>query len=173
MSDFKSIQAALVAASIVLHPSEVHGLISGVLCTDTAKSCSWEASIMGRSQKKEIKKVLKTLYDSTHHALSDLAFEFQPLLPDESEDLSVRAEGLTLWCQGFLTGLKLAGYNKAFCQQEDVIEAINDITEIAKMHYDEVVANEEDEAAYVELVEFVRVAVILMFEDRLGKRSLQ
>ncbi|HVE44518.1 MAG TPA: UPF0149 family protein [Gammaproteobacteria bacterium] len=173
MSDFKTVQTALVAASVALHPSEVHGLISGVLCADTGKSFAWEASIVGRSRKKEIKKVLRALYDSTHRALSDLAFEFQLLLPEESEDLSLRAEALTLWCQGFLTGLKLAGYDKSFRQQEDAVEAINDITEIAKMHYDEVVANEEDEAAYIELIEFVRVAVILIFEDRLAKRSLQ
>jgi uncharacterized protein YgfB (UPF0149 family) len=44
-------------------------------------------------------------------------------------------------------------------------EAINDIIEIAKMNYEEVVASEEDETAYIELVEYVRLAVILIYQN--------
>lgn len=42
---------------------------------------------------------------------------------------------------------------------------MNDVIEIAKMNYEAVVASEEDEAAYVELVEYVRMAVILIYQD--------
>ena len=47
----------------------------------------------------------------------------------------------------------------------DMTEAINDMIEIAKMNYEEVVAGEEDEAAYTELVEYVRMAAILIYQE--------
>ena len=39
------------------------------------------------------------------------------------------------------------------------------MVEIAKMNYEEVVESEEDETAYVELVEYVRMAAILIYEE--------
>ncbi len=44
--------------------------------------------------------------------------------------------------------------------------------EIAKMNYEQVVDSEEDENAYVELVEYVRVAVILIYQEQHGQVQL-
>lgn len=148
-----------------LHPSQVHGLICGILCGNPNNDAAWEELITGSEKKGKTHDMLQELHDLSAQQLKDFLFEFQLLMPEDSNDLPERAEALTLWCQGFLTGLKLAQVQLIDREPSELTEAINDLIEIAKMNYDEVVASEEDEAAYVELVEFVRMAVILIYQD--------
>ena len=91
-------------------------------------------------------------------------FDLQLLLPADEQPLPERAEALTLWVQGFLTGLKMTNVPLTEREPSDVTEAINDMIEIAKMNHEQVVASEEDEVAFVELVEYVRVSVILIYQ---------
>ena len=109
--------------------------------------------------------MLRVLKESTAKQLAEFLFELEMLLPNDEEPLPSRAEALTLWCQGLLTGLKLADIQVEGRKPSELTEAINDIIQIAKMSYEQVVASEEDEEAYTELVEFVRMAVVLIYQD--------
>ena len=51
---------------------------------------------------------------------------------------------------------------------ETLTEALDDIIEIAQVNYDEISATEEDEAAYFELVEHVRLVRV----NGLSKNSI-
>ncbi len=113
----------------------------------------------------ETHQVLQDLFTASGKQLDEFLFEFQLILPPDAEVLPLRAEALTLWCQGYLTGLKLAEVQLVGRSAGDVTEAINDIIEIAKMNYEEVSASEEDEAAYMELVEYVRMAAVLIYQE--------
>ncbi|EKD70030.1 MAG: hypothetical protein ACD_46C00666G0001 [uncultured bacterium] len=156
---------ALAKTTLKLHPSQVHGLLSGILCGNPNSPSAWEELITGDKGSKKTHEVLQGVYESTAKSLNDFLFEFQLLLPSDKEELPLRAEALTMWCQGFLTGLKLTQVQIISREPSEMTEAINDIIEIAKMDYEEVVASEEDETAYVELIEFVRMAVILIYQD--------
>lgn len=152
--------------TLKLHPSQVHGLICGILCGNSGADAAWEELVTGDSSSgKKTHEVLQGLYEISAKLLSDFLFEFQLILPADSQELPLRAEALTLWCQGFLTGLKLANIPIIDREPSEMTEAINDIIEIAKMNYEEVVASEEDEEAYSELVEFIRMAVILIYQE--------
>ncbi len=162
---FRELNQALSKTTLKLHPSQVHGLVSGVICGNPKSTAAWEELVTGGEDPAPTHEVLQELYDSSAKQLEDFLFEFQLLLPADSEDLPTRAEALTLWCQGMLTGLKLAQVQIVDREASEMTEAINDLIEIAKMNYEDVVANEEDEAAYAELVEYVRVAIILIYQD--------
>jgi uncharacterized protein YgfB (UPF0149 family) len=162
---FRELEQALNKTILKLHPSQVHGLISGVICGNPNSNAAWEELVTGGKDPAPTHELLQELYDASVKQLDEFLFEFQMLLPADSEDLPVRAEALTLWCQGLLTGLKLAQVKIVDREPGEVTEAIKDIIEIAKMKYEDVVASEEDEAAYIELVEYVRMAAILIYQD--------
>jgi yecA family protein len=163
---FAQLNQTLDKTALKLHASQVHGLISGLLCgKPTERSQGWEALITGEDDKKTAHEVLQSVYDSTAVSLSDYLFQFQLVLPDDNTTLGERAEALTVWCQGFLTGLKLAEVPLVGREPSELTEAINDLIEIAKMNYDQVIESEEDESAFAELVEYVRMAVVFIYQE--------
>ena len=162
---FNDITTTLMSTELKLHASQVHGLISGVLCGNFNQDTAWEATVMGEELLSETREVMHALYEGSAAQLADFLFEFQLLLPDDDDALPERAEALGVWCQGFLTGLQAGGVPVIDREPSELTEAIDDLIEIAKMNYDEVTASEEDEAAYTELVEYVRVAVIFIYQD--------
>lgn len=165
LPSYPELDQALNETSLKLHPSQAHGLICGLLCGITKKDVAWEALVTGGEESARTHEVLQNLFEKSAKQLSDFLFEFQLVLPPDTEALPVRAEALTLWCQGYLTGLKFVEVKIVNREPSEITEAINDLIEIAKMNYEEVVASEEDEAAYIELVEYVRVASILIYQD--------
>lgn len=162
---YSELAQALNNTTLKLHPSQVHGIVCGILCDDK-KNLPWEDLITGAQDPDNTHQVLRELYMASSKQLDEFLFEFQLILPQDSIELPERAEALTLWCQGFLTGLKFVEIPISGRSPNDTTEAINDIIEIAKMNYEDVVASEEDEVAYTELVEYVRMAVILIYQDK-------
>jgi uncharacterized protein YgfB (UPF0149 family) len=165
---YTELDVALSKTKLKLHPSQVHGIICGILCGTADKNAEWEALITGDEVAPVVHKALVALYEATQKQLHDFLFEIEMLLPADAVDLSHRAEALTLWCQGMLTGLKIAQVPLMDREPGELTEAINDFIEIAKMNYEEVVSSEEDEVAYTELVEYVRMAAILIYQELQG-----
>lgn len=163
--NFHELNEALNNTTLKLHPSEVHGLISGILSGNSKSTAAWEELVTGGNDPAYTHEMLQALFDASAKQLNEFLFEFQLVMPPDSEELPVRAEALTLWCQGYLTGLKLAHVQIVDREPSEITEAINDLIEIAKMNYEDVVASDEDEEAYVELIEYVRMAAILIYQD--------
>lgn len=165
LPDYTELSEALNDTALKMHASQVHGIITGLLCGNPNNKAAWEEMITGNQESDATHNSLQLLYEGTATHLSDFLMDFQLVLPEDDDDLPVRAEGLTLWCQGFLTGLKSAGIQVVEREPGEVTEAIDDLVEIAKMNYEDVVASEEDEEAYVELIEYVRMAVIMINQE--------
>jgi len=171
LPNFADLALALNQTILMLHPSEAQGLIAGLLCGDQREADgNWTQFIIGEKNPEKIPEILQELYALSQKQLAEFLFEFELVLPLDSQSLADRAEALTLWCQGFLTGLKIAHVNIAE-QKGEMTEALNDIVEIAKMNYENVIDNEEDETAYIELVEYVRMAIILVYQELHEKKQ--
>ena len=88
---------------------------------------------------------------------------FIMVLPEEDAPMEIRIEALAMWCQGFLTGLHLLEDKLKDQVAEDVAEALEDLTNMACLAYDDEQENDEaSQKAYVELTEFARVAVLMV-----------
>ncbi len=99
---------------------------------------------------------------------------FNLLLPPDEVPLERRAADLGLWCQGFMHGLGAAGRPGAespLVSNEVVREIVADFSEITRATFAEQETEEEGEGAFLELVEYVRVGVQLVFEELRGLRS--
>lgn len=172
LPEFDEVTVILGETELKLHASQVHGLISGVLCGNFNEETDWQELVMGEKLSGEPADVLQEIYLGTGKQLADILLDFHLILPEDNCDLSMRAEALTVWCQGYLTGLKLAGVPIIGREDSELTESIDDLIEIAKMNYQEVVETEEDEDAYIELVEYVRMAVILIYTELRSNNAL-
>jgi hypothetical protein len=108
--------------------------------------------------------VLKKIFDQTREQLSDEELSFEPLLPDESDDFSLQLLGLSQWCQGFLYGVGVSGTIAEDSLDVESRECLSDLLEISKLSHDEE-TSDETEQQYLEIVEHVRVATLMLNES--------
>jgi uncharacterized protein YgfB (UPF0149 family) len=165
LPEFDELTTALNSTELKLHASQVHGLISGFLCGNINQEAEWEELLLGEKLEEDARTIMQSLFKVSENQLKEFLFEFQMALPDDTLPLPERAEALGVWCQGFLAALKATGVAIENREPSELTEAIDDLIEIAKMNYSDVAECEEDETAYVELVEYVRVAVIFIYQD--------
>lgn len=89
---------------------------------------------------------------------------FALLLPDDDEPMTERLTALAGWCQSFLAGL-VAGLSRRGLAADDlpdeVAEIVRDLSAIGAMDTESGDAGEDD-ADFMELEEYVKVAVILL-----------
>jgi uncharacterized protein YgfB (UPF0149 family) len=114
--------------------------------------------------------VLTEAHECTAQQLDDEEFGFSLWLPDDEEPLEERIIALGRWCSGFLAGLVCGGPLDTL--SEEAREAIEDLQQIAKAEMTAQESSgddcEEDENAFVEIVEYVRVVALMMHEDFRG-----
>ncbi|MCL2913547.1 UPF0149 family protein [Shewanella corallii] len=163
------LKTALSAAEIGQHPVEVHGALVGLISGGVSVNRDgWQkplAELMndGQPLTGELKVLVGEMYQDALTRLADAEFGFVPLLPEEEEPLASRVEALSLWVQSFLTGLAII-QPKLNQASADVREVIQDLAEIARVELD-VTEDEESEAAYMEILEFVRMSAILCYAE--------
>lgn len=148
------------------NPAQVHGLLCGLICVlPLHVDYDWKKHVLGINSKPAAVEVLERLYEATYQELHEFSFEFSLLLPDDKLDINSRTESLGLWCQGFLIGLQQSDEMTWQSISEEMENALTDITEIAKVDFGDIMKNEEDETAYFELVEYVRLAALMIFQE--------
>jgi hypothetical protein len=112
--------------------------------------------------------LLDTLFQSTFWQLSERLSEFEPLLPHDDDDVGLRTAALAHWCEGFLHGLVSAKHGAALKERlsvEPLVDVIKDMLQFTRAGLDEESDAEANDVAYFELVEYVRVAAQLSYEE--------
>lgn len=168
--EFSEINAVLERLGVIYAASESHGVLCGLLCIKGFVLYDGWVSLLNDEQRAQADDsvaddwgLLQDLYDDTLRQLSDDEYGFALLLPDDEQPLRARTEALVDWCDGFLFGLGV-GEIKDFAQlPDDVNEISHDLAEISRA-YHEAESTEADEVAYAELVEYVRVGVLVIYE---------
>lgn len=153
-----------------LSSSEAHGLATGMLCIEIqAESANWLAELFENDVilTDEDKTILDALFEQTRLLLKDedQGFRYDLFLPGDDEDFSEQLRALSVWCEGFLFGI---GYTQSSADwPSDVAEIMKDIVEFTKLdsELDEDLNQEEieeQEAALIEIQEYLRAAVMLV-----------
>lgn len=180
---------------IVTEAAENHGILCGLLCArgDDVRD-DWVTLMLGdipgpagaspgeaagvqplraaleAPELQTVWTMLSELYRETVEELSDPGSLFSPLLPDDEESLEIRAEAVAGWCRGFVYGLGAGGIEDYSVLPDEVREVTTDIIEISHAS-SEIDEGGEDEAAYLELVEYLRAGVTLVFETLEADRN--
>ena len=162
-------------ANVAIDISEYHGTISAYLCCDAfqeddllPKEVSFDSSSVS-VQIIEFKHALYELISETINSFNDTEMRFYPFLPPDSEKLSIRAHSLSIWCQGFIDALgTFISERRLTINQSDqtfIGEIIEDFSQISTLSKTAVESGNEEELAYFEVVEFVRVGTQLVYEE--------
>jgi len=152
---------------------EAHGTLCGLICMLASRAQPmWVAGMASADSASGIPAesagALNQIATVTCAALSEGDMAFALLLPPDDRPLSVRTEALADWCAGFMHGLAEAAAARAAGEAlngELTREIMSDLAEIARVTPGEDETDLEAEAAYTELVEFVRVSVQLVFDE--------
>ncbi|MCB1668109.1 MAG: UPF0149 family protein [Porticoccaceae bacterium] len=164
--NFDEISHELYAAELSANPAELHGVICGCICGGQTLQpdqlyqlvCSLLDTVA--EQIEPLEETLLSLYDYSVGQVRSGGFVFQPLLPDDEMVIEQRVMALGEWCQGFLFGLGQSGLSRETRLTSDIADVLRDLAAIAQVGLDD--GTDDDEVSYVELVEYVRVAVLLV-----------
>ena len=174
------LDAALKRCGASWDAGQAHGLLCSRLAVLGADAgIGWLDQVLAGSDpddvlRRECEILLDALYAYTHRQLSQRQSEFQPLLPDNSDSTIIRAEAIAHWCEGFLHGLVSGSPDvglKKRLADEPLSDIIKDMLQITRATVDEDTEEETNEAAYADLVEYLRVAVQLTYEELAEFRS--
>jgi len=164
--------------------SEVQGLLCGRLSTgEQLNAEQWQSVALTfmdleyLTLNEEQRALFVLILENTDRLLHDDEYGFRPLLPDDEASLERRVQELGSWCEGFLHGLGQsigqAGLVKGDQLPEDVTDALRDLAHISQAVVDDETAadTEQNEAYWVELVEYVKVAVLTICSELTIKKT--
>lgn len=170
--EYDALASALQRASASAGAAESHGLLCGMLCAGgEVDRVAWLTEVLGgppddiNSPTRESVQLLDHVCEHTLEQIHEGQMAFQLLLPLDERSLSERAAALRGWCQGFLAGFALGGSGEREGLPQDVQELLSDFVEFTKAETEIAEDSEEEEDAYTQLVEYVRVGAMLIFEE--------
>ncbi|WNV03304.1 UPF0149 family protein [Candidatus Methylospira mobilis] len=165
LPEYEDIEDAIALQEDVASAAELHGLFCGMQCAKPGLDAQTCLQLVFGSGKGAVSdddlEQMIALCESVREELSSLDFSFGLFLPDDDEALYERAQALGEWCQGFLYGLGAQAESTSWhgeCQ-----EILRHLVDIAQLDAD--AAGEENEAAFMELSEFVRMGVQLIYGE--------
>lgn len=180
---YQNLDSTLSQLNVPLSVSEVHGLCSGLLCAQTSAAAKtrWFTELLDAAEldandvanKAAQLKTLDEWFAHTLGSLNDAELDFSPVLPEEQASAAIRARALGDFCAGFTYGIGLATAQQGKrVLPEDSREIIEDFQAIDAAdaidqadEEGEMMDSEAQENVYVELLEFVRVGVLLVLEE--------
>lgn len=166
--DYTTLADQMTQGELLASPAEIHGLFVGLLAGGMRHDDkSWQLHLNelfndNMALPVSLNRELGSLMATTHTALSDGQFSFQPLLPDDDAPLDERAEAMAQWVQNFVIGFALVcqELNKA---PQDIQEIMSDFNSISQMSTEFDSAGEEDEQAYFEVLEYLRIGAMACY----------
>ena len=170
MEIYEPLNQSLHYVGALMNAAEAHGLLCGMLCIpqDFSVEKEWFKHIMSQVAYEdglatECQQQLTLLKNYTVAKLNSATDEFQLLLPPDDTDLAERIQALAGWCEGFSFGLGIAGIQTQGLSA-DAEEFIKDTIAISHLAPVEQ-ATDAAEANYIQLVEYMKVGVITLYEE--------
>lgn len=167
MQSYFDFSQQLKQAGIALSPAELHGFLCGLICGGNHDE-SWQPLLFQFTNENHayptaLLNEITTIYQHSKQTLADIdGFNFELWLPDDEQDVFLRADALSEWANHFLLGLGLV-QTQLDKQKGEVGEAIDDLQDICHLGYDEDDDKEELSEALEEIVEYVRTIACVLF----------
>lgn len=169
--DFLASEKHLENDGLLCSPSEVHGLVSGLVAGGFNKSANDWMNIakdflaVEKDLSTDTQQWLVELFEYTTTAFSNNDEDFQLLIPSKIDPLAQRSEHLVNWVHNFLAGLGVE-QKDVMKLEGDIKEIVLDFTEITRMSIEVVSEHDsEEEDAFEEVVDYItECAFVCYFE---------
>jgi len=174
--------------------AEAHGLFAGILCVnppsindnldkndseenlDSQDNIWFELLDLEIDQNNylavEAKKEVDVFYQSILQQLNSEDMDFKLLITDD-DNINERVADFSIWIQSFLYGLGLNKDALLDKGSEEVKDFIKDIVQISHAEDYELSSEDEDENALFELIEYVRMGVLLIYQEFALRHQIQ
>ena len=168
MLDYDELDTLLTGVNADPGAAECHGFLCGQICVAGFPDTQvWHEYLDARSEDdgrvQDCYARIHALVTEVRAVIASPDFDFRLLLPEDDTPLSWRVDALGKWCQGFLNGFGLEEDIQSVSLDEPSRELIEDFARICHVGLDQDEAY-ENEQALVELIEYVRVGVMTLFE---------
>ena len=167
---YDMVDDALIKADAITEAAEAQGTLCGMVCvTGRGDLNKWLSHVFGEEKDSsnlyvpESHDVLTQLFESTVKALVEETYDLTLLIHDDDTPLDVRIEDISNWCQGFLYGLSASGLNDVKSLPEEASEILQDMLDISKAGYDPEADDDENEQAFMEIVEYLRIGAYVIY----------
>jgi uncharacterized protein YgfB (UPF0149 family) len=167
--DFASAQANITTENIKAHASEIHGVLTGLICAGFPFEDNSYITMLndlfnnGEGLPERTKSSVKQMFSELWTDILDDGYSFQLMLPDDDETIVERGHALGAWVQGFNLGFGLQQKDSPVVSEE-VKEVLTDFAEIANLS-EEMEEDESTEQAFFEINEYVRISALLCFSE--------
>ena len=167
-ADYKMMTLLLSGNHVQRSPAELHGMLTGQLCSGVVAPDPEDLSGLMEQPTHftpVINKLVERLLGETTEQLSHLDFQFHPLLPADDTLLQDRVNALGTWCDGFMVGFSAGYIGPESALSSEAREILGDFGQFAAISEDGAELSEQDEVDFMELVEYVRMATITLFQQ--------
>jgi len=165
--DYKMTSLLLTGNHVQHCAAELHGLLTGQLCSGVARPEPEDLAALLEHKghlAPVVARLCERLAEEAAGQLADPEFHFQPLLPDDDAVLAERVAALGLWCDGFMVGFAAGYIRPEALLSPEVREILGDFGQLAAVD-SEPEGTDQDEVDYMELVEYVRMATITLYQQ--------
>ena len=170
--DYYELEAELAKIKADASAEEAHGILCGELCGgNVLEGIMWLKHFLPdigvkREPWDDTREWFYALRAFVLEDLQNPEFDFTPLLPDDDEPLSTRLQALGAWCSGFLAGFGGEGERDEKTFSKDIRSVFKDLVAISQIDTDlDGEPEQEDERNFFEVLEYVRMAVLMVFTE--------
>jgi uncharacterized protein YgfB (UPF0149 family) len=164
-SPYNAFATLLSGAGHPVSPAELHGLLLGRSCAGAGFDADgWfddAKELLETEPEPNVRQALIGLQEMVKNELTGDDMAVVLLLPGDDETLAARTLAMGQWCQGFLHGFARVGGQP---MSDDARDVLQDLAAIAQIQ-DALDESEEGESDYMEVMEYLRVAPLLLFTE--------
>lgn len=175
LPNYEEFQEALLFIQTELSPAECQGIAFGLLAWDNAERARQEWATLLHQESENLDEsahhchqLLDDLFACAFNSLKDTQFGLKLYLPADEAPLYLRAGAVSQWCRGFMFGLGLMGFDNRMLSNMLINEALQDISQIMNIDARQEETTEDSEKEYFELVEYLRMATLLIHSEITG-----
>lgn len=167
---YDDVALALEDCRAAIGPAALHGMMTGMaaagLALPPARLLAVLAGELDAAVDEDTRDLLLAMDRTLRRQLADDDLGFEILLPEDDQPLAVRVAGMAQWCDGFLGGFGAGtGDRKDTDFPEDVQALLLNVAEFTRAEADEGEADEEAERDFMEVVEYLRIAVLTIYTE--------
>lgn len=165
LPNYKAFEDVLSLMQTELSPAEFQGIALGLLAWNNPSRAAQEWSNVLVQECTNACQELDQLFAFAWQGLKDTEYGLKLYLPEDEAPLYLRALAVSQWCRGFMFGLGLMGFDSRMLSNVLISEALQDISQIMNIEINPDEHSAESEKEYFELVEYLRMATLLIYSE--------
>ncbi len=146
---------------------EAHGLLTGLACRGVTVQDLQNKLYLFQLDSDQDSILLQGLFELILRDLQSSTLTYRLLLPDDDVSPVIKTDEIANWCGGYMQGFFHDGESAFSGSHETIREILQDIMNMGGLYLEEA-SREEAEKSIMEIEEYLRVGVQLIYDEITG-----